>query len=235
MYKLIAFDLDGTLTQHRSKLEPYNREVLDELSDRYKLIMVGAGGCERIYGQMNEYPIDIIGFYGMQESVMADGALKIVRSEFYTVDKDYFETSMNVIREKYGYTDYAGANVVFHETGAVTLPLLGGDANIADKVAFDPDRKKRAVMYDYVSSLFPDFNVFIGGSSSFDIVKKQFNKYNALTKYMNEHGLTKDDVMFVGDDFGTGGNDEHVKAGGLNYTVVDNYKNLKDKVAFLLK
>ena len=90
-------------------------------------------------------------------------------------------------------------------------------------------------MYDYVSSLFPDFNVFIGGSSSFDIVKKQFNKYNALTKYMNEHGLTKDDVMFVGDDFGTGGNDEHVKTGGLNYTVVDNYKNLKDRVAFLLK
>ena len=87
MYKLIAFDLDGTLTQHRSKLEPYNREVLDKLAERYKLIMVGAGGCERIYRQMNEYPIDIIGFYGMQESVMDGGALKIVRSEFYTVDK----------------------------------------------------------------------------------------------------------------------------------------------------
>ena len=66
MYKLIAFDLDGTLTQHRSKLEQFNKDVLDELSARYKLIMVGAGGCERIYRQMNEYPIDIIGFYGMQ-------------------------------------------------------------------------------------------------------------------------------------------------------------------------
>lgn len=48
MYKLIAFDLDGTLTQHRSKLEQFNKDVLDELSARYKLIMVGAGGCERI-------------------------------------------------------------------------------------------------------------------------------------------------------------------------------------------
>lgn len=235
MYKLIAFDLDGTLTQHRSKLESFNREVLDALSARYKLIMVGAGGCERIYRQMNEYPIDIIGFYGMQESVIDGSALKIIRSEFYTVDKDYFVESMNKIREKYGYTDYVGDNVVFHDTGAVTLPLLGGGADIADKVAFDPDRKKRSLMYEYVCGLFKDFNVFIGGSSSFDIVKKQFNKYNALTKYMNEHGLTKDDVMFVGDDFGTGGNDEHVKTGGLNYTVVDSYKNLKDRVAFLLK
>lgn len=235
MYKLIAFDLDGTLTQHRSKLENFNTEVLEKLSERYKLLMVGAGGCERIYNQMNKYPIDIVGFYGMQESVISDGAFKIVRSEFYTVNKSYFETSMNMIREKYGYTDYVGENVVFHETGAVTLPLLGGGANIADKVAFDPDRKKRSVMYDYVSGLFPDYNVFIGGSSSFDIVKKQFNKYNALTKYMREHGLTKDDVMFVGDDFGTGGNDEHIKVGGLNYTVVDNYKNLKNRISFLLE
>lgn len=235
MYKLVAFDLDGTLTQHRSKLESFNREVLDALSRRYKLIMVGAGGCERIYRQMNEYPIDIIGFYGMQESVMEGNTLKIIRNEFYTVDKDYFIEAMNKIREKYGYTDYVGDNVVFHDTGAVTLPLLGGGADISDKVAFDPDRKKRSVMYEYVCNLFKDFNVFIGGSSSFDIVKKQFNKYSALTEYMNEHGFIKDEVMFIGDDFGTGGNDEHIKAGGLNYTVVDNYKNLKDRVAFLLK
>lgn len=235
MYKLIAFDLDGTLTQHRSKLEQFNKDVLDKLSARYKLIMVGAGGCERIYRQMNEYPVDIIGFYGMQESVIDKGEFKIVRSEFYSVDRDYFVAAMNKIREKYGYTHYVGDNVVFHDTGAVTLPLLGGEADIRDKVAFDPDRTKRAVMYDYVCSLFEDFNVFIGGSSSFDIVKKQFNKYNALTRYMNEHGLTKDDVMFVGDDFGTGGNDAHIKDGGLNYTVVDSYKNLKNRVAFLLK
>ena len=41
--KLIAFDLDGTLTQHRTKLAPENKAVLDELSKKYKLLMVGAG------------------------------------------------------------------------------------------------------------------------------------------------------------------------------------------------
>ena len=47
--KLIAFDLDGTLTQHRTKLAPENKAVLDELSKKYKLLMVGAGTCERIF------------------------------------------------------------------------------------------------------------------------------------------------------------------------------------------
>ena len=42
-YKTIAFDLDGTLTQHRTKLGPENRAVLDKLAEKYRLVMVGAG------------------------------------------------------------------------------------------------------------------------------------------------------------------------------------------------
>lgn len=41
--KLLAFDLDGTLTQHKSPLSDENRAVLEQLSKRYKLIMAGAG------------------------------------------------------------------------------------------------------------------------------------------------------------------------------------------------
>ena len=141
MYKLIAFDLDGTLTQHRSKLGETNRKVLEALDKKYKLLMVGAGGCERIFNQLNFFPIDIIGYYGMQESVMDNGVLKVVRSEFYTVDKQYFIDSANKIREKFGYTEYAGDNVEFRETGAVTIPLLGKSAPIEEKVAFDPTGK----------------------------------------------------------------------------------------------
>lgn len=234
MIKLIAFDLDGTLTQHRSKLEHKNRSVLERLNERYKLLMVGAGGCERIFNQMNEFPIDIIGYYGMQESVMSNGVPQIIRSEFYTVDRDYFIAAANKIRERFGYTDYKGDNVEFHATGAVTLPLLGEDADIADKVAFDPDRSKRAVMYSYVKSFFCGYNVFIGGSSSFDIVKEQYNKYQALTRYMSEHGIDREEVMYVGDDFGVGGNDEHIKLGKLNYTYIDDYTKLEEKLSFLL-
>ena len=61
MKKLLCFDLDGTLTQHRNKLEKENAELLTELKKKYKVIMVGAGGCERIYNQMNGFPIEISG------------------------------------------------------------------------------------------------------------------------------------------------------------------------------
>ena len=66
--KIIAFDLDGTLTQHRTPLDERNRAVLDKLSQKYRILMVGAGMCMRIFNQMGGYPIDILGNYGLQYS-----------------------------------------------------------------------------------------------------------------------------------------------------------------------
>ena len=40
--KLIAMDLDGTLTQHKSPLSAETRKTLEKLSEKYKLLMVGA-------------------------------------------------------------------------------------------------------------------------------------------------------------------------------------------------
>ena len=52
MIKLIAFDLDGTLTQHKTKLDQKNKAVLDRLAEKYHLVMAGAGLCMRIFNQM---------------------------------------------------------------------------------------------------------------------------------------------------------------------------------------
>ena len=49
MIKVVAFDLDGTLTQHKTKLTPENRAALEKLAEKYKLLMVGAGTCRRIF------------------------------------------------------------------------------------------------------------------------------------------------------------------------------------------
>ena len=67
--KLIAFDLDGTLSQHRSTPPPDSFALLDEQSKDYRLLMVGAGACERIHRQMKNYPIDIIGKSGRTPAI----------------------------------------------------------------------------------------------------------------------------------------------------------------------
>ena len=234
--KLIAMDLDGTLTQHKQPLSEENRAALDALGKKYKLLMVGAGQVMRIFNQMEAYPIDIIGNYGLQYGKYdpVSKNISIVRDLTFPCDRESAERKITALREKYGFTQYAGNNVEFHPSGCITFPILGTKAAIEDKLAFDPDRSKRRAFYGEVVEEFSDYVVFIGGSSSFDMAPKPYNKYFALDLYCREAGLSHDEVVFIGDDYEVGGNDNSVYASDFNFLTIDDYRDFPKVVAPLL-
>ena len=236
MIKLVAFDLDGTLTQHKTPLDPKNKSVLDRIAEKYSLLMLGAGQCRRIFNQLGGYPINIIGNYGLQYAEYDPDSkdIKIVRDEVFPVDVDSVTERIEYARKKYGFTEYKGKSIEFHPSGCVTFPIIGTEALIEDKLSFDPDRIKRRKIYDEICELFNDYIVFVGGSSSFDMSPRPYNKYYALDLYCKEHGLTHDEVAFVGDDYGIGGNDESVYKSDFKFICVDNYLELEDALSELL-
>ena len=223
--KLIAFDLDGTLTQHKEPLTEENRRVLDALAQRYRLLMVGAGQTQRIFRQLGGYPIDIIGNYGLQyaryDAQTCD--LQVIRDLQLPCDRASVEQRVTQLRSCFGWESYTGENVEYHPSGCVTFPVLGTKAKQEDKLAFDPDRKKRRAIYEDVKQVFSDYIVFVGGSSSFDMTPAPYNKAYALDRYCQIHGFKHDEVVYVGDDYGPGGNDESVYLSDFNYIEIDNY------------
>ena len=235
--KLIAFDLDGTLTQHKEPLTEENRRVLDALAQRYQLLMVGAGQTRRIFRQLGEYPIDIIGNYGLQyaryDAESRD--LQVVRDLQLPCERESVAQRITQLRGRFGWEAYAGENVEYHPSGCVTFPVLGTKAAQQDKLAFDPDRKKRRAAYDQVVAAFPEYHVFVGGSSSFDMAPKPYNKYHALDEYCRERGITHDQVVYVGDDYGPGGNDESVYLSDITFITVDDYRTFGERMAPLLE
>ena len=234
--KVIAMDLDGTLTQHKEKLSLEHRAVLDELAKKYKLIMAGAGQVGRIFNQMNQYPIDIIGNYGLQYGIYDknDKSIHVVRDLSFPVDKEAIENKVTYFRNKYGFTEYRGDNVEYHVSGCITFPILGTKAIQEDKLSFDPDRAKRRAIYDEICEAFPDYNVFVGGSSSFDMAPKPYNKYYALDLYCKENGIMHSEVVYIGDDYGIGGNDESVYKSDFNYITIDDYRDFPKVVKDLI-
>jgi len=234
--KIVAMDLDGTLTQHRQPLDEVHRETLEILSQKYKLLMVGAGQVMRIFNQLGSFPIDIIGNYGLQYGTYnaETKSIDIIRDLKFDVDKETIEKKVTFFREKYGYIDYAGDNVEFHPSGCITFPLLGTKAKSEDKLAFDPDRVKRRKIYDEVVSAFSEYTVFVGGSSSFDMAPMPYNKYYALDMYCKENNLTHENVVFIGDDYGLGGNDESVYKSDFPYLTIDDYRDFPEIVKPLL-
>lgn len=235
--KLIAMDLDGTLSQHKTLIPAKNRETLVRLSQKYKLLMVGAGRLSRIFQQLDRLPIDIIGNYGMEYGIYnpETKGIDIIRDESVPCDRETVTQKANLLREKYGFTKFVGEAVEFHDTGCVTIPLLGTAATLEEKLVFDPDRKKRRAFYREVVELFDEYCVFVGGTSSFDMAPRPYNKYFALDGYCKEHGLTHDQVVFIGDDYGLGGNDEPVYQSDFHYITIDNYLDFPERVKPLLE
>lgn len=224
--KVVALDLDGTLTQHKQSLENINREALEKLSKKYSLLMVGAGQVMRIWNQLGRMAIDIIGNYGLQygEYDFKKKDMNIVRDLTFECDRESVDRRVTMLREKYGFQIYRGENVEYHPSGCVTFPILGTKAIQADKLSFDPDRSKRRAIYEDVKSVFSEYTVFVGGSSSFDMAPAKYDKYKALDIYCKEKGLSHDNVVFIGDDYGMGGNDESVYLSDVPFITIDDYK-----------
>lgn len=234
--KLIAMDLDGTLTQHKTPLSDEHTEILTKLSKKYKLLMAGAGMCRRIFEQMRRFPIDILGNYGMQYAEYDPDTkdIEIIFNEVRPIDRESVESRVTMLREKYGFTEFRGDNVEYHASGCITFPILGTKALQEDKLAFDPDRKKRRAIYEDVKSVFSDYTVFVGGSSSFDMAPFPFDKAYALGKYCDERGIKHSEVVYIGDDYGEGGNDESVYKADFNYLKIDDYRDFAKVVKELL-
>ena len=234
--KVIAMDLDGTLTQHKQPLDAEHKAVLKKLSEKYKLLMVGAGQVMRIFNQMEKFPIDIIGKYGLQygEYDKESCEMKIIRNMSFDVDKPEIEKRVSALRKKHGFEMFSGDNVEYHPSGCLTFPILGTTAKQEDKLAFDPDRKKRRAIYHEVVEVFHEYSVFVGGSSSFDMAPKPYDKYYALKLYCEENGLSHENVVYIGDDYGMGGNDESVFKSDFPCIKIDNYKDFVKIAAPLL-
>ncbi len=190
----------------------------------------------RIFNQMDGFPIDIIGNYGLQYGKYnaSSKTVDILRDLKFDTDRESIEKRVTMLREKYGYTEFSGDNVVYHPSGCLTFPILGTKAKQEDKLAFDLGRKKRRAIYDDVARVFDDYVVFVGGSSSFDMAPKPYNKYYALDLYCKENNLSHSEVCYVGDDYGLGGNDESVYKSDFNYLTIDNYIDFPKVVSVLL-
>ncbi len=224
--KVLALDLDGTLTQHKTKLEEKNRQALDRLGKKFRLLMLGAGQCNRIFMQMDRYPIDIIGNYGMQYGTYNPETKTLDMQYDISISGDREEAVKRIaaLRKKLGFHQYVGESVEFHDSGCITFPLLGTDAALDAKLAFDPDRAVRRKMYADVAKAFPEYTVFVGGSSSFDMAPIPYNKYYALDTFCRNEKLLHENLLYIGDDYGLGGNDEAVYQSDFPFLTIDDYR-----------
>ena len=63
---------------------------------------------------------------------------------------------------------------------------------------------------------------------------KPYNKYYALDLFCKENNISHSEVVYIGDDYGLGGNDESVFVSDFNYLCIDNYRDFPQIIKPLL-
>jgi HAD superfamily hydrolase (TIGR01484 family) len=107
----------------------------------------------------------------------------------------------------------------------ITFSALGQEAPVDAKEAWDPDMKKKLAIRDIVAPKLPDFEVRAGGTTSIDITKLGIDKAYGMEKLMSMLGISKQDILFLGDKLEEGGNDYPVKAMGIDSLEVSRWED----------
>jgi hypothetical protein len=61
-----------------------------------------------------------------------------------------------------------------------------------------------------------------------------YNKRYALELYCKENRLETENVVYIGDDYGQGGNDESVYLSDFPYLTIDDYRTFPEVIKVLL-
>ncbi len=108
--------------------------------------------------------------------------------------------------------------------GYIAFTALGVGAPTEERKAWDPSGEKRQRLRSVLMEKLPQFDVYIGGSTSVDITLKDINKSYGVIWYAKHLGLEPKEMLYIGDALYPGGNDEVVIKTGIQTRAVANPK-----------
>jgi len=234
MYKLIIFDLDGTLAESKQPLTHEMALSLTKLLAVTKVAVISGGALSQFLKQIvAQLPVDanLANLYLLPTSGAAlyefqnDDWKKIYEERLSEKEKDTIETAMLAAAKKTGTIDFADQSWgerIEYRGGQVSMSALGQQAPLILKKEWDPDHAKRQTLREEIAVLLPEFTVRIGGATTIDVTKRGIDKAYGVRKLCEQTGIPESKALYIGDELGAGGNDEAVYKTAVATCVVEN-------------
>ncbi|MDB5266566.1 MAG: HAD-superfamily hydrolase subfamily [Parcubacteria group bacterium] len=226
--KLVAFDIDQTLTESKSPLDAEMAALLRTLLDKKRVAVISGGTFE----QFKKSIIDPLG--ASEDELRYLYLLPTMGAQLYEYKGGWKEVYSYALSEDEKQKIMEAFGLAFRETGFVqperiygvqiedrgtqiTFSALGSDAPNELKYSWDPDHHKRSALVVVLQRELPNFALSIGGTTSIDVTRQGIDKAFGLHELMKHLELSKEEVLFVGDALFPGGNDASVIPTGIPY------------------
>jgi len=224
MKKLIVFDLDGTLAESKSPLDPEMAALLSALMSIVKVAVISGGDWPQFEKQvlanlsLDEHlkNLSLLPTCGTKFYQYGGDWKKIYSEDFTVSEKEKITSSLKKALGVAGFKAEKVWGEVIEDRGSqVTFSALGQQAPLAEKTKWDPDFSKRKKLQTILGDLIPEFSVRLGGTTSVDITKPGIDKAYGIRKLRDTLGVAIQEMLFIGDALFPGGNDYPAKEAGV--------------------
>jgi hypothetical protein len=243
--RVVAFDLDDTLTVSKSKIDPGMAELLDELLARLDVCIISGGRFEQFETQVLQYlqaPPDrlarlhIMPTCGTRYYTWGNGAWHRRYAEDLTEgEKVRIVSVLTEGAKQLGFWEPNPWGEIIEDRGSqITYSALGQAAPAEAKYEWDRDGSKKRKLRDYAAERLSDLEVRVGGTTSVDITRKGIDKAYGIKRLIEQLNVSPDQLLFIGDRLGEGGNDYPVRALGVRWVEVTRWQDTARYVRGLL-
>lgn len=238
MKKLIAFDLDDTLAVTKSPIAPRMADLLKQLLEKYDVCVISGGKfeifLENVVEPLAASPEQLARLHLMPtcgtryyryESQPGDWQLQYA-NDLTDEQKRTIITTLEEVAKDIGiWVENPKGEIIEDRLSQITHSALGQLAAPEEKYAWAKAYEDvRPIFRDRVADKLPDLEVRMGGTTSLDITLPGVDKAYGMEKLMEALGVTKEDILFMGDKLEKGGNDYPVKALGIDCIAVDGWE-----------
>ena len=232
--KAVVFDLDDTLAPSKSEMHPSMSAALAALLERVQVSIISGGRFEQFEQQA------LHSLQGDEAALSRLHLMPTCGTRYYKRENarwvlQYAEDLTDDEKQRTTAVLEAGARslgfwapgewgpLIEDRGSQITYSALGQAAPVAAKQAWDPDGSKKRALWEYASSRLPDLEVRGGGSTSIDVTRKGIDKSYGIEKLTQALGVSKDELLFIGDRLDETGNDYPVYAHGVASVAVDDW------------
>ena len=226
MKRMIAFDLDGTLAPSKQPLDDAMAQAMRGLLEVASVAVISGGDWPQFDKQVvQRLPagsrldrLFIMPTTGSKLYRFQDGGWQRIYAEDFSKDEhDAILAALDRAVKACGFDGEKTWGPQVEDRGSqITFSALGQEAPLDAKEKWDPDIAKRKKLQDLLVKDLPDLSVKVGGSTSIDITRKGVDKAFAIEKLCENSGVARDEILFMGDAIYPGGNDDPVRAAGID-------------------
>ncbi len=224
MKRLIIFDLDGTLAESKSPLDPEMSKLLHNLLGIVKVAVISGGNWPQFEKQLlSNLPHDafleslsLLPTCGTKFYQYSKDWKKLYSEDFTAKDKEKIIGSLKKAIDKTGFkVEKVWGETIEDRGGQITFSALGQQAPIEEKKKWDPDFAKRKQIKAILDQSIPEFSVRLGGTTSVDVTKPGIDKAYGIEKLRDTLCISIQEMIFIGDALFPGGNDYPAKEAGV--------------------